>query len=178
MEIVRNSCPGPGESKRGDGISPHSTAPAHTSFTSFFLTSSFRGACGGMYTANTMASFLEVTGMCLPGTASTPAIHAAKRQECLRTGAAMKKLLELDVKPRDILTKEAFENGITLLTVLGGSTNAVIHLIAIARSGDVDLTIDDCENGTERVESGIDADSMIHSHLQSNGSATRYVFSE
>ena len=114
LDIVRNSCPGP-------------------------------GACGGMYTANTMASFLEVTGMCLPGTASTPAVHAAKRQECLRVGAAMKRLLELDVKPRDILTKEAFENAITLLTVLGGSTNAVLHLIAIARCGDVELTIDDCE---------------------------------
>jgi dihydroxy-acid dehydratase len=115
LDIVRNSCPGP-------------------------------GACGGMYTANTMASFLEVTGMVLPGTASTPAVHAGKRQECLRVGAAMKRLLEVDVKPRDILTKEAFENAITLLTVLGGSTNAVLHLIAIARCGNVDLTIDDCES--------------------------------
>jgi dihydroxy-acid dehydratase len=101
------------------------------------------GACGGMYTANTMAAFLEVTGMCLPGTAATPAIHANKKQECLRVGAAIRRLLELDVKPRDILTKKAFENAIVLINVLGGSTNAVLHLLAIARSGDVDLTIDD-----------------------------------
>lgn len=101
------------------------------------------GACGGMYTANTMASFLEVTGMCLPGTASTPAVHANKHQECLRVGAAIRKMLELDIKPRDILTKKAFENAIVLINALGGSTNAVLHLIAIARCGDVDLTIDD-----------------------------------
>ncbi|UZJ52364.1 hypothetical protein CBS101457_001684 [Exobasidium rhododendri] len=108
------------------------------------------GACGGMYTANTMASVLEVTGMCLPGTAATPAIHAGKRQECLRVGAAMRRLLELDIKPRDILTKAAFENAITLLTILGGSTNAVLHLIAIARCGDVDLTIDDFQRIGDR----------------------------
>lgn len=101
------------------------------------------GACGGLYTANTMASFLEVTGMCLPGTAATPAVHANKRQECLRIGAAIRTLLELDIKPRDILTKRAFENAIVLINILGGSTNAVLHLLAIARCGDVDLTIDD-----------------------------------
>lgn len=93
-----------------------------------------------------MASFLEVTGMCLPGTAATPAIHPSKRQECLRVGAAMRRLLELDLKPRDILTKEAFENAIVLINVLGGSTNAVLHLLAIARCGDVDLEIDDCKS--------------------------------
>lgn len=109
------------------------------------------GACGGLYTANTMASFLEVTGMCLPGTAATPAIHTNKRQECLRVGHAIRNLLELDIKPRDILTKKAFENAIVLINVLGGSTNAVLHLLAIARCGDVELEIDDFQRIADKV---------------------------
>lgn len=101
------------------------------------------GACGGMYTANTMASAIEALGMSLPYSASTPAEDPLKIEECRRAGSAIKNLLELDLKPRDILTREAFENAMILVTVLGGSTNAVLHLIAIARTVNVPLTIDD-----------------------------------
>ncbi len=101
------------------------------------------GACGGMYTANTMASAIEALGMSLPYSASTPAEDPAKAQECVRAGAAIRNLLELDLKPRDIMTREAFENAMVIVSVLGGSTNAVLHLIAIARSVDVPLTLDD-----------------------------------
>jgi dihydroxy-acid dehydratase len=101
------------------------------------------GACGGMYTANTMASAIEMLGMSLPYSSSTPAEDPLKLDECIRAGAAMLNLLELDLKPRDIMTREAFENAIILVTVLGGSTNAVLHLIAMARSVDVNVTIDD-----------------------------------
>ncbi|MEE9552535.1 MAG: dihydroxy-acid dehydratase [Gammaproteobacteria bacterium] len=101
------------------------------------------GACGGMYTANTMASAIEALGMSLPYSSSTPAVDPGKLDECLQAGYAIKHLLENDIKPRDIMTREAFENAIVLVTILGGSTNAVLHLIAIARSVDVDLTIDD-----------------------------------
>lgn len=101
------------------------------------------GACGGMYTANTMASAIEMLGMSLPYSSSTPAEDPLKLDECVRAGAAMRNLLELDIKPRDIMTREAFENAIVLVTVLGGSTNAVLHLIAMARSVDVHITIDD-----------------------------------
>jgi dihydroxy-acid dehydratase len=101
------------------------------------------GACGGMYTANTMASAIEALGMSLPYSSSTPAEDAAKKEECFRSGAAIRNLLELDLKPRDIMTREAFQNAITIVSVLGGSTNAVLHLIAMARSVDVLLTIDD-----------------------------------
>ena len=101
------------------------------------------GACGGMYTANTMASAIEALGMSLPYSSSTPAEDPAKLDECFRAGAAIRNLLELDLKPRDIMTRKAFENAIVIVTALGGSTNAVLHLIAIARSVDVPLTIDD-----------------------------------
>jgi dihydroxy-acid dehydratase len=101
------------------------------------------GACGGMYTANTMASAIEMLGMSLPYSSSTPAEDPLKFDECVRAGAAMRNLLELDLKPRAIMTREAFENAIVLVTVLGGSTNAVLHLIAMARSVDVNVTIDD-----------------------------------
>jgi dihydroxy-acid dehydratase len=101
------------------------------------------GACGGMYTANTMASAIEALGMSLPYSSSTPAEDTAKIEECFRSGAAIRNLLELDLKPRDIMTREAFENAIVIVSVLGGSTNAVLHLIAMARSVDVPLTIDD-----------------------------------
>jgi dihydroxy-acid dehydratase len=101
------------------------------------------GACGGMYTANTMASAIEAMGMSLPNNSSMPANSADKAAECHRVGAAMRKLLELDLKPRDILTRKAFENALTVITALGGSTNAVLHMIAIAKSVGVPLTIDD-----------------------------------
>ncbi len=101
------------------------------------------GACGGMYTANTMASAIEALGMSLPYSASNPALSEAKQKECEAIGDAIKILLEKDIKPKDIMTKKAFENAITVVMVLGGSTNAVLHLIAMAKSVDVDLTIDD-----------------------------------
>jgi dihydroxy-acid dehydratase len=101
------------------------------------------GACGGMYTANTMASAIEALGMSLPYSSSTPAEDPAKLDECFRAGAAVRNLLELDLKPRDIMTPAAFENAMVIVAALGGSTNAVLHLIAMARSVCVPLTIDD-----------------------------------
>ncbi len=109
------------------------------------------GACGGMYTANTMASAIEALGMSLPYSSSTPAEDPQKLEECVRAGAAIKRLLELDIKPRDIMTREAFENAMVLVTVLGGSTNAVLHLLAMARSVEVPLTIDDFQRVSDRV---------------------------
>ncbi len=101
------------------------------------------GACGGMYTANTMASAIECIGMSLPYSSSNPAISKEKNLECSRIGAAINKLLVSDIKPRDIMTREAFENAITLIMALGGSTNAVIHLIAMAKAVDVKLDLND-----------------------------------
>ncbi len=109
------------------------------------------GACGGMYTANTMASAIEVMGMTLPYSSSIPAEHPLKLDECVRAGAAIRNLLELDLKPRDIMTREAFENAMVLISVLGGSTNAVLHLLAIARAVEVPLTIDDFQTVSDRV---------------------------
>jgi dihydroxy-acid dehydratase len=109
------------------------------------------GACGGMYTANTMASAIEVLGMSLPYSSSTPAEDPRKLEECVAAGRAVLRLLELDLKPRDIMTREAFENAMVLTTVLGGSTNAVLHLIAIARSVGVPLTIGDFQSVSNRV---------------------------
>ncbi|HET6325258.1 MAG TPA: dihydroxy-acid dehydratase [Planctomycetaceae bacterium] len=109
------------------------------------------GACGGMYTANTMASAIEAMGMSLPYSSSTPAEDPKKLEECQRAGAAIRHLLELDLKPRDIITRDALENSMVLVMALGGSTNAVLHLIAIARSVGVELTIDDFESVSERV---------------------------
>ena len=108
------------------------------------------GACGGMYTANTMASAIEMLGMSLPYSSSTPAEDPLKLDECFRAGAAIRNLLALDLKPRDIMTRDAFENAMVLVTVLGGSTNAVLHLIAMARSVNVDLTIDDFQRVSDR----------------------------
>jgi len=108
------------------------------------------GACGGMYTANTMASAIEALGMSLPYSSSTPAEDPGKERECFEAGTAIKNLPELDLKPRDIMTREAFENAITVVCALGGSTNAVLHLIAMARSVDVPLTIDDFQRISER----------------------------
>ena len=101
------------------------------------------GACGGMYTANTMASAIEAMGMALPHNASNPATSQNKIDECAILGAAIKNLLEKDIKPRDIMTYESFENAIRLITVLGGSTNAVMHLIAMAKAAGVKLSIND-----------------------------------
>jgi dihydroxy-acid dehydratase len=109
------------------------------------------GACGGMYTANTMASAIEVLGMSLPYSSSTPAEDPLKLEECIRAGAAIRNLLKLDLKPRDIMTRDAFENAMVLVTVLGGSTNAVLHLIAMARSVGVPLTIDDFQRISNRI---------------------------
>jgi dihydroxy-acid dehydratase len=109
------------------------------------------GACGGMYTANTMASAIEALGMSLPYSSSTPAVDPAKREECRRAGAAIKTLLERDIKPRDIMTRAAFENAMVIVMALGGSTNAVLHLIAMARAAGVALTIDDFQAVSDRV---------------------------
>ena len=109
------------------------------------------GACGGMYTANTMASAIEMLGMSLPYSSSIPAEDPGKMDECYRAGAAIKHLLEIDLKPRDIMTRAAFENAMVITMALGGSTNAVLHLIAMARSVDVPLTIDDFQKVSDRV---------------------------
>ncbi len=109
------------------------------------------GACGGMYTANTMATAIEAVGMSLPYSASVPAEDPAKVEECVAAGAAIRILLERNIRPRDIMTRAAFENAIVTLTALGGSTNAVLHLIAIARSVNVPLDIDDFQKASDRV---------------------------
>ncbi len=109
------------------------------------------GACGGMYTANTMASAIEAMGMSLPYSASFPAESDRKLEECARAGAAIRRLLEADIKPRDIMTRQAFENAMVVITALGGSTNAVLHLIAMARSVDVPLAIDDFQRISDRI---------------------------
>jgi len=109
------------------------------------------GACGGMYTANTMASAIEALGMSLPYSASTPAENPQKAQECERAGAAVRRLLEMDLKPRDIMTRDAFENAMVIVVALGGSTNAVLHLIAIARSTGIEITLDDFQRVSDRV---------------------------
>jgi len=109
------------------------------------------GACGGMYTANTMASAIEALGMSLPYSASTPATDAAKLEECMAAGVAIRNLMERDIKPRDIMTREAFENAMAITMALGGSTKAVLHLIAMARAVDVPLSIEDFQSASDRV---------------------------
>jgi dihydroxy-acid dehydratase len=109
------------------------------------------GACGGMYTANTMASAIEALGMSLPYSSSNPAVDPSKMQECFDAGKAIRNLLEKDIKPRDIMTRAAFENAMVVVMALGGSTNAVLHLIAMARAVDVDLTIDDFQSVSDRI---------------------------
>ncbi|KIX09627.1 dihydroxy-acid dehydratase [Rhinocladiella mackenziei CBS 650.93] len=101
------------------------------------------GACGGMYTANTMASAIETLGMTLPGSSSNPAVSKAKQLECLAAGGAIKTLLKLDLRPRDIMTRQAFEDAMAVVMITGGSTNAVLHLIAMADAVGITLTIDD-----------------------------------
>ena len=101
------------------------------------------GSCGGMYTANTMASAVEALGMSLPGSSSQDAVSESKKDDCVSAGEAIMNLLESDIKPSDIMTREAFENAITVVIALGGSTNAVLHLLAIAHSIGVELELDD-----------------------------------
>ncbi|MFN5360800.1 MAG: dihydroxy-acid dehydratase [Bacteroidota bacterium] len=108
------------------------------------------GACGGMYTANTMASAIEALGMSLPYSSSNPATSEAKQQECIEAGKAIRILLEKDIKPSDILSRKSFENAVTMIMVLGGSTNAVLHLLAMARSVGVELTQDDFQRISDR----------------------------
>jgi dihydroxy-acid dehydratase len=109
------------------------------------------GACGGIYTANTMASAIEALGMSLPYSSSNPALSDEKKAECLAAGKAIKVLLERDIKPSDIMRRQAFENAIVTIMVLGGSTNAVLHLIAMAKSVDVKLTQDDFQTISNRI---------------------------
>ena len=109
------------------------------------------GACGGMYTANTMACAIEAMGMSLPYSSSSPAISDMKLEECSNIGVAIHKLLTLNLKPRDIMTKKAFENAMTLVTAMGGSTNVVIHLIAIAHSVGIKITLDDFQSISNKV---------------------------
>ena len=109
------------------------------------------GACGGMYTANTMATAIEAMGMSLPYSSSTPATDPAKLEECRRAGAVVRALMENDVKPRDVMTRAAFENAMVMVMALGGSTNAVLHLIAMARAVGVELAIDDFQSVSDRI---------------------------
>jgi dihydroxy-acid dehydratase len=109
------------------------------------------GACGGMYTANTMATAIEALGMSLPYSSSNPALGEDKKNECLEAGAAIRLLLAKDIKPRDIMTRKAFENAVTVVMILGGSTNAVLHLIAMARSVGVPFTQDDFQAISDKV---------------------------
>jgi dihydroxy-acid dehydratase len=109
------------------------------------------GSCGGMYTANTMASAIEAMGMSLPSSSSNPAIAESKSEDCFKAGEAVVELLRKDIYPKDIMTKEAFDNAIAVVMALGGSTNAILHLLAIAHSVDVDLDLDDFERMRARV---------------------------
>ncbi len=108
------------------------------------------GACGGMYTANTMSSAIEALGMSLPYSSSNPALSEDKQRECEEAGTAIRLLLEKDIKPRDIMTIKAFENAITMVLVLGGSTNAVLHLIAMAHSVGLKLTVNDVQRFSDK----------------------------
>jgi dihydroxy-acid dehydratase len=152
----------PGHSKSGATLDIISAFQSYGEFISGKITEEARqdivrhscpgaGACGGMYTANTMASAIEAMGMSLPYSSSTPAEYADKLKECFDAGAAIRKLLEKDIKPRDIMTRAAFENAMVIVMALGGSTNAVLHLIAMARAANVPLVIDDFRSVSDRV---------------------------
>ncbi len=152
----------PGRGKKGDTLDIISAFQSYGEFIADKIDETARedivehacpgaGACGGMYTANTMASAIEALGMTLPYSSSIPAIEPGKREECLRAGAAMRELLEKDIKPRDIMTRAAFDNAMVMVMALGGSTNAVLHLIAMARAVGVKLTIDDFQKVSDRV---------------------------
>lgn len=110
-----------------------------------------QGACGGMFTANTMATMIETIGLSLPGSSSTPATSPAKMRECHKAAEAIKICLERDIKPRDCLTKKAFENALVMMMALGGSTNGVLHLLAIAGTAEVDLTLDDFQRISDKI---------------------------
>jgi len=109
------------------------------------------GACGGMYTANTMASVIEIMGMSLPGSSSNPAESKAKQEECLAAGSAIRNLLKEDIRPKDIITRQALENAMILVNITGGSTNAVLHLIAIAHSVGITLVPEDFQSVSDRI---------------------------
>jgi len=109
------------------------------------------GACGGMYTANTMAAAIEALGMSLPYSSSNPALSEEKQQECKDAGKAIRLLLEKDIKPKDIMTRKAFENAVAVIMVLGGSTNAVLHMIAMAKSVGVSFTQDDFQTISDKI---------------------------
>ena len=108
------------------------------------------GACGGMYTANTMASAIEVMGFTLPNNSSTPAVSSEKLNDINRIGGAIKNLIDLDLKPLDIISKKSFENAMVLITALGGSTNAVLHLLAIAHTAKIDFKLDDFQKISDK----------------------------
>jgi dihydroxy-acid dehydratase len=109
------------------------------------------GACGGMYTANTMASSMEAMGLTLPNSSTYPATHEGKKAECLAIGAAMKNMLEKNICPKDIMTRKAFENAMTVVMAMGGSTNAVLHYLAIAHAADIHFTLKDIQDISDRV---------------------------
>ncbi|EKD17554.1 uncharacterized protein L3040_006673 [Drepanopeziza brunnea f. sp. 'multigermtubi'] len=138
------------------------------------------GACGGMYTANTMATAIEVMGMSLPGSSSNPAQSQAKYLECLAAGGAIKKLLQEDIRPRDIMTRKAFENAMIVVNITGGSTNAVLHLIAIADSVGVKLTIEDFQAVSDRTPFLADLKPsgkyIMHDLFQIGGTASMLKF--
>ena len=151
----------PGCTKKGDSIDIVSAFQAYGQYITGEITEEERfdiirnacpgsGACGGMYTANTMASAIETMGLTLPGSSSNPAEDGSKRAECESVGPAMRNLLKEDIRPRDILTRQAFENAMIVVSILGGSTNAVLHLIAIADSVGIKLTIDDFQSVSDR----------------------------
>ncbi len=108
------------------------------------------GACGGMYTANTMASAIEALGMSMPYSSSNPALGKEKKHDCIASGKALRYLLENDIKPSDILTRKSFENAVRLLTLLGGSTNAVLHFLAIAKAAEIEFTLDDFQKMSDQ----------------------------
>nr|GAT44629.1 dihydroxy-acid dehydratase [Mycena chlorophos] len=153
-------CPAMGY-KKGDPVNISDTFESFGAYTTGKITEEQRfdvvrhgcpgpGACGGMYTANTMSSALEALGMSLPYSSSTPALDSGKAQECFKAAKYLKNLLALDIKPRDILTRQSFLNAMVIVTVLGGSTNAVLHLLAMARAADIELTIDDFQMITNK----------------------------
>ncbi|KAI0598858.1 dihydroxy-acid/6-phosphogluconate dehydratase [Biscogniauxia sp. FL1348] len=151
----------PGCSKKGSSLDIVSAFQAYGQYITGEITEEERfdiirhacpgsGACGGMYTANTMATAIETLGMTLPGSSSSPAEHPTKKQECENIGEAIKYILKEDIRPRDILTRQAFENAMIVVNILGGSTNAVLHLLAIADAVGIKLTVDDFQAVSDR----------------------------
>ena len=109
------------------------------------------GSCGGMYTANTMASAIEALGLSLPNSSAQEAVFSDKKEDCERAGAAVMRMIEADLKPSDIVSKKSFENAITVVIALGGSTNAVLHLLAMAQCAGINITLDDFTTIGQRV---------------------------